>query len=401
MAERDYSRLAATAFARERVERLTALVIGAGALGNEVIKNLALLGVGTIWILDRDHVERSNLTRSVLFCVPDIEVHLANRTPKAQLAARRAGEINPDVSATGYLGEIADFGLGFLRRANVVFACLDNEMARLEISWSCTRANRPLVDGGLGTTNYSSGQVVVFPGAEGPCSACRKSSAQRGRLLQELQGREDPCWLKERASEDVAMITTTPLMASIVGAFQVEMGLRAVLGDAPPADTGTAHRIVLHPLPLLETATFTRSPNCPLHEAASVLRKVEERMVSADTCTPADLLGGDASAVLGLDWPLTARASCRACGHAWEPLVRRARFRHDRCPACGSDDVVELDVLTAVSADSPWAGRTFASLGLPRGGVFEIVTGADMDAPRRHVELTGDLAGVRQASVTS
>ena len=399
MAERDYSRLAATAFARDRVEGLTVLVIGAGALGNEVIKNLALLGVGTIWILDRDHVELSNLTRSVLFCVPDIATHLANRTPKAKLAAHRAREINPDVAATGFLGEVADFGLGFFRRADIVFACLDNEMARLELSWTCTRANKPLVDGGLGTTNYSSGQVVFFPGAEGPCYACRKSGAQRSRLLQELQGREDPCWLKERASEDVAMITTTPLMASIVGAFQVEVGLRAVLGDARPADAGTAYRIVLHPAPLLEPIAFARSPNCPLHDPQSVLREVEERPVCADACTPADLLAGDASAAVSFDWPLAAQASCHACSHAWEPLVRRARFRNEQCPKCGSADVVELEVLTSVSADSPWAQRTFASLGLPRGSVFEIVTGPDMDAPRRHVELTGDLAAVRQVSV--
>ena len=43
------------------------LVVGAGALGNEVLKNLALLGVGTIYLVDFDTIEQSNLTRSVLF----------------------------------------------------------------------------------------------------------------------------------------------------------------------------------------------------------------------------------------------------------------------------------------------------------------------------------------------
>src|SRR5438874_13606964 len=43
------------------------LVIGAGALGNEVIKNLALLGVGHLVVADMDRVELSNLSRSVLF----------------------------------------------------------------------------------------------------------------------------------------------------------------------------------------------------------------------------------------------------------------------------------------------------------------------------------------------
>ena len=42
------------------------LVVGAGALGNEIIKNLALLGVGNVIIVDMDRIELSNLSRSVL-----------------------------------------------------------------------------------------------------------------------------------------------------------------------------------------------------------------------------------------------------------------------------------------------------------------------------------------------
>ncbi len=53
-----------------RQEKLAAariLVVGAGALGNEVLKNLALLGVGVTYVIDLDLVEPSNLSRSVLF----------------------------------------------------------------------------------------------------------------------------------------------------------------------------------------------------------------------------------------------------------------------------------------------------------------------------------------------
>src|SRR5438874_4785377 len=108
-AARDYSRLASTAFSRDETA-VTALVVGAGALGNEVIKNLALLGVDRVWIADRDVIESSNLTRSVLYCTPDIAQQIAARTPKAVYAAARAQEINPDVSATAFVGEIADLG---------------------------------------------------------------------------------------------------------------------------------------------------------------------------------------------------------------------------------------------------------------------------------------------------
>ena len=62
-----YSRLRLIAWWEQ--EKLTAakvLVVGAGALGNEVLKNLALMGVGLVYVVDFDTIEESNLTRSVL-----------------------------------------------------------------------------------------------------------------------------------------------------------------------------------------------------------------------------------------------------------------------------------------------------------------------------------------------
>jgi len=52
---------------QEKISGAKILVIGAGALGNEIIKNLSLLGVGHIFIADMDSIENSNLSRSILF----------------------------------------------------------------------------------------------------------------------------------------------------------------------------------------------------------------------------------------------------------------------------------------------------------------------------------------------
>lgn len=389
---RDYSRLSSTAFSREHTA-IVALVVGAGALGNEVIKNLALIGVRTLWIADRDVVEASNLTRSVLFCTADIDRHIKEGTPKAVLAGQRAREINPDVSVASYVGEIADLGYGVIRRADAIFSCVDNEMARLELSWACARLRKPVVDGGLGLMNYSSGQVSVFPSEGGPCYACRKGAERRRQLLQDLQGREDPCWRKEDAIETAQGVATTPLMASVVAAFQVELALRAV--RIPSSDVkGHAYQITMHPTPTLDTVTFERSPLCPLHDPESVMTNVREcHDGRSNSWTPAELLcRTDApDGLVVFDWPITARAQCRSCGHEWEPLVRRARFRGQRCPECRDGDVVETEVLSAVSADSPWAHRTLTELGLPAGHVFEIVQTKDSAANRFHVEMTGDL----------
>src|SRR5438045_7432570 len=69
------------------VARSRVLVIGAGALGNEVIKNLALLGVGEVVVVDMDRIESSNLSRSVLFREGD------EGKAKAECAAGAASRI--------------------------------------------------------------------------------------------------------------------------------------------------------------------------------------------------------------------------------------------------------------------------------------------------------------------
>ena len=381
-------------FARTRLAELTAIVVGAGALGNEVIKDCALLGIGALVVVDRDHVELSNLTRSVLFCTPDIGVHIAAGTPKAEFAAVRAREINPDVRVEAIVGEIADIGLGVIRRSDLVFSCLDNELARLELSWACNRMDRPLIDAGLGLMNYSSGQVSVFPGADGPCYACRKGPQRRREMLEELQSREDSCAVRARRAQAEGIVSTTPLMSSALAAFQVEVALRRWLDPPVDATLGIAHRMTLHPKPSIETNRFAISPSCPLHEPASVVRNPKEYPDKhSSEWTPGAMFAelGIENGFLQFDWPISAEAVCRVCAHAWQPLVRRARFRKAVCSACGSADVVETLVLDGIAAASPWAERTLAELGLPRAHVHEIVCGTDADSPRVHLEVTGDL----------
>jgi molybdopterin/thiamine biosynthesis adenylyltransferase len=61
---------------------------------------------GNIFVIDMDNVERSNLTRSVLFRMED------EGKPKAEVAAKRAMEINPDVNIKYFTGNIFNLGLG-------------------------------------------------------------------------------------------------------------------------------------------------------------------------------------------------------------------------------------------------------------------------------------------------
>src|SRR5689334_21620646 len=102
-----YSRLRLIPWWRqEKLAAAKVLVVGAGALGNEVVKNLALVGVGTTYVIDRDAIETSNLSRSVLFRTSD------GGRPKARVVAERAREINPEVAFHWLRGDVInDLGL--------------------------------------------------------------------------------------------------------------------------------------------------------------------------------------------------------------------------------------------------------------------------------------------------
>jgi hypothetical protein len=102
---------------QDRLRNARVLVVGAGALGNEIIKNLALLGVGRVFVADRDRIERSNLSRSVLFRDSDCG------RAKAEVAAERARELFPEMRLQAFDGNIVyDLGLGIYRWAGWTIA---------------------------------------------------------------------------------------------------------------------------------------------------------------------------------------------------------------------------------------------------------------------------------------
>src|SRR5262249_50330861 len=139
---------------QERLAAARVLVVGAGALGNEVIKNLVLVGTGTVYVIDVDTVEPSNLSRSVLFRAGD------GGRAKADVAAVRAREINPDVTLIPIHGDVInDLGLGLFADVDVVIGCLDNREARLWVNRQCWKVGTPWVDAGI---QEIQGVVKVF-----------------------------------------------------------------------------------------------------------------------------------------------------------------------------------------------------------------------------------------------
>lgn len=133
---------------QDRLSQGRALVVGAGALGNEVVKNLALMGIGYILVADFDQVERSNLSRAVLFRKSDTRSHRS----KAEVVARRAKVLNvmSQAHVQPFYGDVVwELGSGVFRRVDVVIGCLDNVEARMVLNAACLFTGTPFIDGGI------------------------------------------------------------------------------------------------------------------------------------------------------------------------------------------------------------------------------------------------------------
>ncbi|KAK2746969.1 E1 ubiquitin-activating protein uba2 [Myotisia sp. PD_48] len=159
-------------FLRQSVGALTSklrdcrvLLVGAGGIGCELLKNLLLSGFGTIHIIDLDTIDLSNLNRQFLFRQEHI------KKPKALVAAEVAQKFRPDSVIKPYHANIKDeeFNVEWFSSFDLVFNALDNLDARRHVNKMCLAANVPLIESG--TTGYN-GQVQVIKKGRTECYDC-------------------------------------------------------------------------------------------------------------------------------------------------------------------------------------------------------------------------------------
>jgi len=149
---------------QESLSSLNVFIVGAGALGSEVLKNLGMMGVsaggtGAITLTDNDQIERSNLNRQFLFRNSDVGKE------KSSCAAEAVIAMNPEVKITALPHRVGPqtehlFNPEFWTAQNVVVNALDNVPARLYVDSQCIFHQKPLLEEGtLGTKGNV--QVIV------------------------------------------------------------------------------------------------------------------------------------------------------------------------------------------------------------------------------------------------
>lgn len=206
-------------FKKDRVKSARVLVAGCGALGNEVVKNLALFGVGHIYVVDFDQIELSNLTRSVLFREEDAY----NHSYKADIVAKRAREINPQIEVTPIIGNLfSEVGFGIYRSVDVIIGCLDSRIARYQLNRLALRAGKSWIDGSI--ENLTGVVKVYAPGIS--CYECSLSRDEFNHIMLRTG-----CADVVRSQTSKGRVATTPISASIVGALQVQEAMKIIHMD--------------------------------------------------------------------------------------------------------------------------------------------------------------------------
>ncbi|PQE30976.1 ubiquitin-activating enzyme E1 protein [Rutstroemia sp. NJR-2017a WRK4] len=147
------------------VKEARILMVGAGGIGCELLKNLVLAGFGEIHIVDLDTIDLSNLNRQFLFR------HEHIKKSKALVAKEAAHRFNPKVKLEAHHANIKDaqFNVDWFKEFTMVFNALDNLEARRHVNKMCLAADIPLIESG--TTGFN-GQVQVIKKGQTACYDC-------------------------------------------------------------------------------------------------------------------------------------------------------------------------------------------------------------------------------------
>lgn len=205
-------------FSQNDVKASSFAVIGCGAVGNEVAKNLALLGVGRIDLFDFDNIEIHNLTRSVLFREGDIG------SGKAEVAGKRIKELDPSIDVEVFTGDFWNL-LSFEQAMSYdcILCCVDNFEARIKLNQLCLLTRTNLINTGI-DSKFS--QIEIFPfksARHAPCYECNLPESAYERM----QNRYSCGWLK-KVSFVEKKIPTTIITSSLTGSLAVANALNMI-----------------------------------------------------------------------------------------------------------------------------------------------------------------------------
>ena len=312
-------------WSQDRLSAARILVVGAGAIGNETLKNLALLGVGTVGIIDLDRVEESNLSRCVLFRAKDIGCL------KAEVASEMLRQLHPSIHIQTYPCDLlTGIGAGVVEEYDLVLGCLDSIEARWQLNKLARQAGVSWIDAGV---NSFHGQIALYHPEEGACYECGLSDNMLAYINERHSCSGAP---RETAPAAVPVAAT---IVSLTASLQVHEAVRYLISDAkdtghwPGLAPGERLSLSLAPYELF----VVRSRINPLCMAHGERYEKKEPLGMGYRNTVSDVLQAVGCNLMELDWDIVTGLRCDHCGtqEVVFPLWQLAP-EHQRCLRCGA-----------------------------------------------------------------
>jgi molybdopterin/thiamine biosynthesis adenylyltransferase len=342
---------------QEKIAKCRLLVVGAGALGNEILKNAALLGFTQIVVVDMDRIEESNLSRAVLYRSEDVGKFKADAAATAYQVLAPGSRAHPVIANV-----VHGCGLGLFEWSDVIVAGLDNREARLWINRSAWKMNRPWIDGAIEGIN---GVVRVFLPGIPPCYECTLGEVDWALLQKRMS-----CNLLVLEPTVEGKVPTTPTISSIIAGMQVQEAVKLI--HALPTLTGKGYVFegMNHSSYVVE---YTENPDCMSHYTLRQivhLRECSHELTLAQLHERArsDLRSQDV--VIEFSRDVVQRFVCPACNEEKElyQAVGSVPFELAKCPKDGQLRTVVA--LHSYSGEPELGGKPLSQLGLPLLDVF-------------------------------
>lgn len=321
--------------AAELIRNTKILVVGVGAGGNELLKNLLLMGFGNITIVDFDFIEDSNLSRTTLFRKEDIG------KSKSLVAAERLKEMalhsNPNI--VGLHGNLmTDFGKGLFLEHDIVICCVDTQKARAYISDWCVLTKTPYFEMGFseydvdicffapeGEMTQYDGRIIdklptsdgVFPKFNGTFPVCLREEIGFGTFDE----KRNSCSAFKVKDTNLAKIPTIQVSAAMAGVLIATELVKYLDGK-----DSIKNKMLLYFGLTYETmiCSYSRSPKCTIHDEIFDLIKIDiQKNASLKEIIMRIEEQCECRAILKLPDEFVLSGKCHTCGRKIELNKRR------------------------------------------------------------------------------
>lgn len=222
---------------QKKISEAKVMVVGAGGLGCPVGYYLAAAGVGTIAMVDNDHVELSNLQRQIAHSVKTIDVN------KADSAKQTFEALNPDVDVIAIKEKLnSENILDLIKDYDIIVDGTDNFPTRYLINDACVMLKKPLVSGAI---LRFEGQVTTIVPHDGPCYRCLFEEPPPPGLVPSCQ--------------EAGVLGVLP---GVIGALQAAEVLKLILGKGSPL---TGNLLIYDALGVnFRKVRIPKNTNCPI-----------------------------------------------------------------------------------------------------------------------------------------